>query len=276
MRGAALVGLMGVAALAAPAHATPEDDLRDAENSYLYGDYPRVITKLEPLVEPDILLAGPDDLARAYELLGLSTFFLDRPKDARMWFERLIRFRPDMRLNPVLVPPPAVSLFDDVRESLADEIARMQEALRKQRKEEEERKRLEQLTRVKVETQVNSRLVASLPFGIGQFQNDQAALGYTLLATQVAAGATSIGCFVAIENMRQSDGFFDRSDVDNVRTLQQVQLWTGGAALVLMVGGVIHAWLTFRDEVPLREIALPPAGQKPARLPGDGLLRWTF
>lgn len=275
MRGAALVGLMGVACLAAPAYASPEDDLRDAENSYLYGDYPRVITKLEPLVEPDILLAAPDDLARAYELLGLSTFFLDRPKDARMWFERLIRFRPDTRLNPVLVPPPAVSLFDDVRESLADEIARMQEALRKQR-EEEDRKLQEMLGRVRVETQVNSRLVASLPFGIGQFQNDQPALGYTLLATQVAAGAASIGCFVAIENMRQGDGYFDRSDVGNVRTLQQVQLWTGGAALVLMVGGVIHAWATFRDEVPLREVTLPPPGQKPGALPGDGLLRWTF
>ncbi len=261
------------AAIAAPAHANPEDDLRDAENSYLYGDYPRVIAKLEPLVEPDILLAEPDDLARAYELLGLSTFFLDRVGDARGWFERLIRFRPDARLNPVLVPPPAVSLFDDVRESLADEIARMQEALRKQREEEAERERLARLTRVRVETRVNSRLVAALPFGVGQFQNGQDGLGYTLLATQLATGATSLGCFIAVENLRQPGGRFDRADVGNAQTLQNVQLWTGAAALTLMVGGAIHAWITFVDEVPLREIALPPT--VPAS-PGDGLLRWTF
>lgn len=273
MRGALVAGLTGAVAVASPAAATPEDDLRDAENSYLYGDYPRVIAKLEPLVEPDILLAAPDELARAYELLGLSTFFLDRQRDARMWFERLIRFRPDARLNPVLVPPPAVSLFDEVRESLADEIARMQEALRKQREEEEERRRLARLTRVRIETQVNSRLVASVPFGVGQFQNGQDALGYTLLASQLIAGGTSLGCFIAVENLRQSDGFFDRSDVDNARTLQQVQLWSGGAALVLMVGGVIHAWATFRDEVPLRETTLPPPG---GGLPGESLLRWTF
>ena len=259
--------------IAVSAHATPEDDLRDAENSYLYGDYPRVVAKLEPVVEPDILLADPDDLARAYELLGLSTFFLDRVGESRGWFERLIRFRPDARLNPVLVPPPAVSLFDDVRESLADEIARMQEALRKQREEEAERERLARLTRVRVETRVNSRLVATLPFGVGQFQNGQDGLGYALLATQLAAGATSLGSFLAVENLRQTNGRFDRADVGNAQTLQQVQLWTGAAALALMVGGAVHAWVTFVDEVPLREVALPPPG---AAGPGESLLRWTF
>lgn len=259
--------------VATAAQATPEDDLRDAENSYLYGDYPRVIAKLEPLVEPDILLADPDDLARAYELLGLSTFFMDRVADARGWFERLIRFRPDARLNPVLVPPPAVGLFDDVRESLADEIARMQEALRQQREEEAERERLARLTRVRVETRVNSRLIATLPFGAGQFQNGQDGLGYTLLATQLATGAASLGCFIAVENLRQSNGRFDRADVGNAQALQQGQLWTGGVALALMIGGVVHAWATFVDEVPLREVALPPATLD---APGEGLLRWTF
>lgn len=268
-----LAAVGAVVAIASVAHAAPEDDLRDAENWYAYGDYPRVIERLEPLVEPRILLANPDDLARAYELLGLSTFFLDRTDAARGWFARLIRFRPDAQLNPVLVPPPAVNLFDDVKESLADEIARMQDALRRQREEEAERRRLAGLTRVRVDTRVNSRLVASVPFGVGQFQNGHDGLGYALLATQIATGATSVGCYLAIEDMRQSNGRFDPADVDNAHTLQQVQLWTGGVAVALMVAGIAHAWFTFVDEVPLREVALPPPA---GGLPGDGLLRWTF
>lgn len=274
MRAAALAILAGAAVVASEAHASPEDALRDAENAYLYGDYPGVIEKLTPLVEPDILLAAPDDLARAYELLGLSTFFLDRIDDARGWFERLIRFRPDARLNPVLVPPPAVGFFEDVRESLADEIARMQAALEQARREEEERRRLALLTRVQVDTRVNSRLVATLPFGAGQFQNGDEALGYALLATQVAAVGTSVACYLAIEDLRQPDNLFDRADVQNARTLQDVQLWSGGIALALMVGGVVHAWATFVDEVPLREVAQPPPAGVGA--PVEGLLRWTF
>lgn len=261
-------------ALLAPAtaHATPEDELRDAENSYLYGDYPRVIAKLTPIVEPDILLADPEDLVRAYELLGLASFFLDRTDAARTWFERLIRFRPDARLNPVLVPPPAVAFFDDIRAALADEIAAMREALRRQQAEEEERRRRALLTQVRVETRVNSRLVASLPFGAGQFQNGDTALGYTLLATQAATSITSLACFLAIEDLRLPTNRFDRADIDRVETLRDVQVWTGAIALVLMAGGIVHAWATFVDEAPLREIALPP----PAAPAEGSLFHWRF
>lgn len=273
---AAICPIVILAPLAA--HANPEDELRDAENSYLYGDYPRVIDKLTPLVEPDILLADPEDLARAYELLGLSSFFLDRTDAARIWFERFIRFRPDARLNPVLVPPPAVGFFDDIRAALADEIAAMREALRRQREEEEERRRRALLTQVRVETRVNSRVVASLPFGAGQFQNGDTALGYALLGAQLATSVTSLGCFLAVEDLRLSNNLFDRADFERAQDLRNVQVWTGAIALLLMAGGIVHAWATFVDEAPLRETALPPTAPAPdgASLPGDGLWRWRF
>ena len=97
------------------AHAGPSEDLRDAENSYLYGDYPRVIRKVTPLVEPDILIPAEKDLTRAYELLGLAHFFLDEKKRSRIYFEKLIRMRPGANLDPVLVPPPAVAFFQAIK-----------------------------------------------------------------------------------------------------------------------------------------------------------------
>lgn len=264
-----------LAAIVAPlaAHATPEDELRDAENNYLYGDYPGVIAKLTPLVEPDILLAAPEDLARAYELLGLSSFFLDRTDAARGWFERLIRYRPDARLNPVLVPPPAVSFFDDIRADLADEIAAMRDALRQQQEEEAERRRRASLLQIRVETRVNSRVVATVPFGAGQFQNGDTTLGYVFLGTELAATATSIGCYLAFVDLRQSDYRFARADAARAEALRSAYVWSGAIALTLMVGGVVHAWATFVEEAPLRETTLPPPALDGA---GDGFLLWRF
>ncbi|MCA9540039.1 MAG: hypothetical protein KC620_14175 [Myxococcales bacterium] len=269
---AALFGL--VLLLACPAAATPtepttpEQDLRDAENSYYYGDYPRVMAKLAPLVEPDILLADPAAVARAYELLGLAAFFLDQQADARTWFERLIRYRPDAALNPVVVPPPAVAFFDDIKAGLSDEISRKREALRREQEAEEARRRQATQTQVKVETQVNSRLVAGLPFGIGQFQNGDDALGYTFLSTEVVAIGLSGFFFLAVEDLRQTDGRFARSDVARAENYQTAQLISGGIALGLMVTGIAHALLTYEPERPLRETpmpapdsAAPPVGQ---------------
>ena len=166
MRAPVLV-ILGVMVWATTVLSAPKDELRDAENSYLYGDYPRVVEKLTPLVEPDILLPDPDQQARAYELLGLAHFFLDEPPKAKKFFERLIRFRPDRTLDPVLVPPPVVSFFDGIKASLAEEIAATREALRKQKLAEAERLRRakeKQISRIRV----NSQVVAALPFGAGQ------------------------------------------------------------------------------------------------------------
>lgn len=280
-RAAAAVIVLGLGCIVGTAYAAPEDDLRDAENSYLYGDYPRVVRKLTPLVQPDILLANPDQLAVAYRLLGLAHFFLDQPDDARTHFERLIRLRPDTRLNPVLVPPPAVAFFDTIRDELADELARMEEAMRAQREAEEARRRAAMLARVKVDVQVNSRWVAVLPFGVGQFQNGDDTLGYIFLGTELATAGASLGLYWFIEGLRQPNGFFDRGDVERAESLQVAQQITGWIAIGLMVIGATEALVGFIDERPLRETTLPPPpgleGELlPDALGNDGLLRWRF
>jgi len=60
----ALLLVILVLATASTTLAAPADGLRDAENSYLYGDYPRVIRKLTPLVDPDIMLPEPEQQAQ--------------------------------------------------------------------------------------------------------------------------------------------------------------------------------------------------------------------
>lgn len=233
--------------------AGPAEDFEQGRNAYLYGDFKQVVDKLSPLVDPDIKLADPEDLARAYELLGLSYFYLDRKDDARRIFERLVRFRPDMRLNPVLVPPPAVAFHEEVRAALADDIARERAALRRRQQEEEERRRKANQVLVEIETRRNSRLVAVLPFGVGQFQNDEPVLGGLLLGSELVSIGLSVTFFLMVEDLRNASGpyvnRFPREDLDRAESLQTAQLVSGGVAVGLMVFGAAHALWRYRDRV---------------------------
>lgn len=246
--------------------AGPTDDLRDAENSYLYGDYPRVVAKLTPLVEPDIRLADPENVARAYELLGLAHSFLNKPEPARKFFAKLIRFRPDKRLNPMLVPPTTIAFFDQIRAELEQEIAKERAALRKAREEEAARRKAASTTKLLVETRRNSRLVAAMPFGLGQFQNDDPIMGATFLGTEVLAAGLSFGFFAAVEQLRQPSGRFQPQDKSQAETLQQAQLISGGVALALMVAGVIHAQITFEEQSTTSTTVISPGQNGPTGL----------
>ena len=245
------------------ARAGPSEDLRDAENSYLYGDYPRVIRKVTPLVEPDILIPVADDLVRAYELLGLAHFFLDEKKRSRVHFEKLIRMRPGANLDPVLVPPPAVAFFQAIKTELSDELSRKREALRKAQVAEQKRLLNERTVLIEREIQTSSKLVAILPFGAGQFQNQEPVLGYALMTSQLAAIVASTIFFLSVENLRQGDGRFHPNDIELAQDYQSVQLSFAGVAVALMVGGAVEAWQSFKPKRTLRE------EQRPVR-PGPG------
>ncbi len=273
----ALLLVILVLATASTTLAAPADGLRDAENSYLYGDYPRVIRKLTPLVDPDIMLPEPEQQARAYELLGLAHYFVDDQGNAKKFFQRLIRLRPDRRLDPVLVPPPVVAFFEQIKASLAQEIEATREALRKEKEAEEARRRRALATLVVSEVQVNSQLEAMLPFGIGQFQNRDKTLGYVFLASEILAIGTSAGLYLGIESMRRPDGRFGSEDLDQVEMMQYGQLTAGWLAVALVALGAAHALYHFEEQLPIDTLKAPP---NPPRSPSNGFqpgqLTWHF
>ena len=225
--------------------AGPKEDLRDADNSYLYADYPRVLTKLVPLIEPDLKLSLPEDIARAYELSGLAAFYLQDEESAARYFEKLIRLRPDFRLDPVKVPPPAVAFFDGLRDKLADEIKRIQAALAKLAAEEKERERLKNQVTIQRNLKVNSRLTAMIPFGVGQFQNGDKISGQLLLTGQALTATSSAVLFFAVESLRTESGRFRSSDIARSRQYRDAQLITGAVAIGLALIGIIEAQINF-------------------------------
>ncbi len=236
----------------------PKVALALADLAYEYGDYPKVIKLLTPFIEPEIRFPDPENVAHVYEVLGLSSAFLEQEKPARMWFERLIRHRPDWKLNPALVPPATIQLFEEVRDSLREELDRERQLFLERQKEEEERRRLANSTQVIFEKRRNSRVVALVPFGAGQFQNDQPVLGALFLGSELLAVSLSIGFYAGVEDLRQPDGRFAREDVSRAESLQTAQLVSGGAALALMVAGITHALLTFKEDVDVQRTTIKP------------------
>lgn len=97
----------------AVAHAqTPADVLREGNTAAAQGDWQRVSTLVDPLLERQL---PPADLAEAYRLAGIAAFFQNRKTDAERYFLDYLRIELDGRLDPALYPPEVVNYFNDVR-----------------------------------------------------------------------------------------------------------------------------------------------------------------
>jgi hypothetical protein len=115
--------------------------------------------------------------------------------------------RSDMQMRPpdsLLFPPPVIDRFLRVRQSLYDEIKKAEEQRVDQARksaeiqaahERAERSRVAEIERLaSQETLVikNRRLVAWVPFGVGQFQNGNDGLGWVFLTGESALLATTL------------------------------------------------------------------------------------
>ena len=226
----------------------PKTRFERGKNAYLYGDYLLTIESLTPLLEPELKLSEPSIVIEAYSYLGLAHFYLNNQALARRSFTALIFFQPEHQLDPVQVPPEAVSFFNTIRESLTEELVARQ-ALLQGRGAQKESVALRETI---LERQVNSPLVAVLPFGVGQFQNGDTFSGQVFLLTELLTAGLSAGFFWYIESKRDRDGRFPREELSGLKQAQQAQLLTGGLSLGLMLVGAAHALLTFQPQLLLK------------------------
>lgn len=184
-------------------------------------------------------------------------------------FRVAIRENPQMAVpNAIVFPPPVIERFIVVRTTLLEEIRRAEEgrafkereaAYQARRRAEAERARVARLERLAQEETLvvkNRRWVASVPFGIGQFQNRDYALGAVFLATDTLLLGTAITA-VSIELSLNSQatggtGFSSKAEVDrlnqNIRTAHRVSLYSTAALLVAVAGGILQSNLAFVPE----------------------------
>jgi hypothetical protein len=271
-------------ALAAPAQAQPPEgedaaaeQVRMAQRDFEYGDYVKVSQRLSGLVEVG-RFQTPELRARAYTLLGQALLLQSPPRqaEAHRAFLELLILDPDTELDPFYVPPRVIEFFEREKKELEPQIAplraqrraekearrRAQEQEAQRRRQEETERRLRQMQPAVERTVIQHEFwVTLLPFGLGQLQNGDQALGYTLATLEIVFGAASAGSALLIETLRdENTQKFGPGDYNIATRLQYVK-WIGAAVFYgLWAFGAVHAAVNYKPQTIVKdELLVQPA-----------------
>jgi hypothetical protein len=287
--------LAGVAALAWPAAARADDEqaLEMAKSPFDNGQYLEAHARLATLLDLSLPpcdgagsaggrchLTSPDLVERARALDAASLLALKRDPEADALIALIFRQNPNYVPSPAMFPQEVIDRFNSVRSSLATELRAIaqrqaqeaeQKRLAAQKAHDDEEKwiaDLEQRAARERWVQSNSRWIALVPFGIGQFQNGQTGLGAFFAAGEAALGGTSLGALAYVNSLASTNVTNRPANlpaVDKVALDAQLTTWVivnqvtfaGWAALT--VAGVVHAQVAFVPErVTYHDRPIPP------------------
>lgn len=290
-RPVALAALVATIALAPAAQADPGRVIEQGVIDFQTGRFSECIQRFQSVLTP----GSPDEVKtqeqRSFARMHLGACMMAnrRETEADAQFEKLIledyRFAPDRGSFPV----PIIGRFLDARLRLRDKIedkiradqereAELRRLLERQAQLERDRQMvIEQMARDQTFLQKNSRLVALFPLGVGQFQNRQRALGWTLLGAEAVFAATSAVSYLIKQNIEnQFSTSIDRTEALRLRDLAwRVNYLSFAAFALTTLGGVAHAQLTFVPEFrETRERPLPAPIPPPPLQPVGGVLMW--
>jgi hypothetical protein len=199
-----------------------------------------------------------------------------------------IHENPQMKPPDSLVfPQPVVQRFLKVRDSLVNEIraaeqTRIKQAQAEAREREQalERERgrmreLEKLARQESVVVRNRRVLSFVPFGVGQIQNRQETLGYTLMVGELALAGLSLASVIvqnrldveAEETRRQGQTVLEERH-NNLQAAwgitRTVSFW---AFVGVAMGGVLQAQLEYVPEFRETRIRPLPPSLLPSQAP---------
>jgi tetratricopeptide (TPR) repeat protein len=281
MRRTALSGLVFVlmAAFALPVAADELSDFESARRNYDRHNYAKAARGLESLVG-GVVPRAANSVVRleARKYLGATYLFLGKSEAAREQFRSLLEEDPDYDIDPVAFPEAVVQTFQEVQKEVAAERARKDalEATRRKRERSDEVEELirqqqriqmlEELAAAETVEKVNSRWIAALPFGIGQFQNEDRKLGIMFAVTESAFLAASIATFIGHNSLRDENPA--PSEIERATRVEKalrIGNWVSvGALLSFYVAGVVEAEVRFKPVIrTTRPRELPQDVQRP-------------
>lgn len=195
--------------------------------------------------------------AQARMIRGASDMYLGRIADADAQFERILRANPKFEPDAILFPPGVLDEFRRIREKLEKEAAEKKAGDANTKKIAAlEAENVILLGRVKAledyasrydTVTKRSRVLASLPFGYGQFQNGDPGLGIFFASTEIIALGTATVSFFYHQSLPRNpvDANEARSAADTARVINWIGL---GAFVSLAIGGVVQAHISFVPE----------------------------
>ena len=206
----------------------------------------------------------PESAEQAQTYLAACLLASGKPDEADSVFTEAIRNNPQVRAPDSLIfPQSVVNRFLQVRERLQayirnQEQAHIREAERRAQRQDEEKKKEARMTRqlrvlAAQETVVekNRRWLATVPFGVGQFQNRDLAAGWIFLGLETALLGTAVTAMTIDErlaNRVQEPNI----NLDELRSKRQeawrvlvASTWSFG---LVAVTGIVHAHWRFVPE----------------------------
>ncbi len=205
-----------------------------------------------------------------------------QPDKASTLFEDLLMNDPTYDPDPLAFPTEVVNAFIDTRARLRERLKAIErDAARRaaERKAREEQERKEQAERLKTLERLageertivqNSRWIAFLPFGAGQFQNGQKSLGWVFLGTEAAfltVAAITLPIYLTDLQYRndaaaQGDTVRAQEYIDRAKVVRGTNLVADGAFAATWILGAVQAQLAFVPEeahVTTRPLPVTPA-----------------
>jgi hypothetical protein len=220
---------MAISATSARAQPTPPslvaapmndaERLRSALSRFEFGDYEGVVSELAALIERGARSLPRTDRLEALRAYGIASVLLGRPTAAEGAFLLLLEADPTARLDPVLVRPEAVTVFEAVR---ARNTERLVAAYRKGRG--------------------RRYAVLNLLPPAGQLQNRQYKKGYSLLGVELALLAVNITSGSLLYAWRGEHQEFP-GHADAPTTLRPLNWVSFGALISVVLYGIIDGFV---------------------------------
>jgi len=284
---------LGLLAWTSWVRADPQERYELARSRYKSGRYEEAVEILRKLIAKPIGAASPRaaETRRIYRqarpILAAALVGLGRVDEADEVILAELMDDPFYELPVGQFPDAVGDRFIAVRAAHRAELdRRKQEVLAARRKKSIDQSELQALQRAriaklekmaaeKVVVTEHSRLLAAVPFGVGQFHNDEAALGVFFLATELgglAASVVTATVHQSSEDVFRTSCFGDRLPdpdtgqpvdcpglADRLDTLRIANWITLGGTAALLIAGVIEAEAAFvPTTVRKRKRKLPP------------------
>ena len=199
--------------------ASPARRLADALRRFEFGDYEGVVSELAVLVEAGARTLPPADRLEALRAYGIACALIGRPTAAEGAFLLLLKADPGARLEPQLVRPEAVALFDAVRGRNRDALLG---AYRKGRG--------------------RRYAVLNLLPPAGQLQNHDYVKGYALLGVELALLASNVTSGALLYSWQGEHKDFPGHE-DAPRALRPLNWVSFGALVSVLAYGIIDGFV---------------------------------
>lgn len=225
-------------------------------------------------------------IQRSRGLFAVALHALNKPNAAKDQFKQLLRETPTFSPSPALFPPKVIVLFTEAKREIEVELtAATVAAQKKKAAEDAARKKYEawqedmvKLAETETVVTVRSRWIAAIPFGVGQFQNDNVGLGILFMSLEGLAatgGAVTSGLhahYTACGTHPETEGCGEdeitatnSGDVlDRLNNLKIANIVSFSVLAAAMIAGIVEAEASFVPEVKtVRKRQLPPKPPKP-------------